>query len=194
MAIKTEINDKVFENFPELNSARLLLRDVKISDAESMLKLRSNDQVMIHMDSDYHNSIEDALKFIKLINDSYNNKQGINWIVELNETGEMIGYVCFHRLDRTNCRAEIGYALHPDYWRKGYTAEAIRKVVKFGFGEMDLHGIDANVNPKNEASKSLLKKLGFKKEAYFRENYLRNGKFLDSEIYCLLCSDKIDEQ
>lgn len=192
MAIKTEINNKVFENFPELNSARLLLRSIRSSDAGSMFRLRSNENVMIHMDCDYHNSVDDALKFIKLINDSYNDKQGINWIIELIETGEMLGYVCFHRLDRTNCRAEIGYAMHPDYWRKGYTAEAISEVVKFGFGEMDLHGIDANVNPLNDASKKLLLKLGFRKEAYFRENYLRNGKFLDSEIYCLLSSDTLN--
>jgi [ribosomal protein S5]-alanine N-acetyltransferase len=194
MNIKTEINDKVFENFPVMKTERLLLRNVKSSDAESIFKLRSNDQVMIHMDSDYHNSVEDALKFIKLINDDYNDKSGINWAIELTGTNEMIGYVCFHRLDRANCRGEMGYALHPDYWRKGYTAEAIREVVKFGFDKMDLHGIDANVNPKNEASKSLLKKLGFKMEAYFRENYLRKGVFMDSEIYCMICTDKINEE
>jgi len=193
MGVKTEINDSVFESFPVLKSEKLTLREFRNSDAEMIFRIRSNEKVMLHMDTDYHESVEDALKFIKLINDNYNDKSGINWAIELTGADEMIGYVCFHKLDRTNCRAEIGYALHPDYWRKGYTAEAIRKVVKFGFGEMDLHGIDANINPKNEASKSLLKKLGFKKEAYFRENYLKNGVFLDSEIYCLLCSDKIDE-
>lgn len=194
MAIKTEINDSVFESFPVLKTEKLTLREFRNSDAEMLFRIRSNEKVMLHMDTDYHKSVEDALIFIKLINDNYKEKSGINWAIELTGRGEMIGYVCFHRLDRTNCRAEIGYALHPDYWRKGYTAEAIRKVVRFGFEEMDIHGIEANVNPKNEASKSLLKKLGFKMEAYFRENYLRKGVFLDSEIYCMICTDKINEE
>jgi len=54
---------------------------------------------------------------------------------------------------------------------------------------MKLHSIEANVNPLNEKSKKVLERVGFKKEAYFRENYLFDGKFLDSVIYSLLEKD-----
>jgi ribosomal-protein-alanine N-acetyltransferase len=62
-------------------------------------------------------------------------------------------------------------------------------MVRFGFNEINLHSIEANVNPANERSKKVLEKIGFKREAYFRENYLFNKKFLDSIIYSLLEKD-----
>jgi ribosomal-protein-alanine N-acetyltransferase len=62
-------------------------------------------------------------------------------------------------------------------------------MVRFGFKEMNLHSIEANVNPLNERSQKVLERVGFKREAYFRENYLFDGKFLDSVIFSLLEKD-----
>ncbi len=90
---------------------------------------------------------------------------------------------------RNNVRAEIGYAMKPEYWGKGYIQEALIKVIYFGFNEFCLHSIEANVNPDNASSIKLLEKCGFKKEAYFKEDYFYNGKFLDSVIYSLLETD-----
>jgi len=70
--------------------------------------------------------------------------------------------------------------------------ETINTVVRFGFENIKLHSTEANVNPANEKSKRVLEKIGFKKEAYFRENYLFNNKFLDSIIYSLLEKDLTD--
>lgn len=65
-------------------------------------------------------------------------------------------------------------------------SEALTAIIAFAFEEMKLHSIEANINPLNEASRKLLMKQGFVKEAYFREDYYFNGKFLDSEIYSLV--------
>ena len=78
--------------------------------------------------------------------------------------------------------------LLPSEWKKGYMNEAIKRVIDFGFHSMKLHSIEANINPNNIASAQLLKKYHFIKEAYFKEDYYFNGKFLDSEIYSLLNS------
>jgi [ribosomal protein S5]-alanine N-acetyltransferase len=67
--------------------------------------------------------------------------------------------------------------------------EAMRTIFKFGFDELNLHSLEANINPLNNNSRAVLKKMGFQKEAYFRENYYYNGDYLDSEIYSLLNSD-----
>jgi ribosomal-protein-alanine N-acetyltransferase len=92
-------------------------------------------------------------------------------------------------LIKPHCRAEIGYSIHPDYWGQGIMTETFKILIEFGFSELKLHSIEANVNPKNVQSIKLLEKIGFKKEAHFRENFLYNGEFLDSLIYCLLESD-----
>ncbi|MBP6649301.1 MAG: GNAT family N-acetyltransferase, partial [Bacteroidia bacterium] len=76
--------------------------------------------------------------------------------------------------------------LHPDYQKQGIMAEALLKVLDYGFKTMKLHSVEANVNPENAGSINLLEKSGFVREAYFRENYYYDGKFLDSAIYSLL--------
>ena len=64
--------------------------------------------------------------------------------------------------------------------------EAMKGVLQYGFETMKLHSVEANVNPGNNASTKVLEKNGFVKEAYFKENYYYNGKFIDSAIYSLL--------
>ncbi len=104
-------------------------------------------------------------------------------------TDELIGYFGFWRLAMRHCRAEIGFALKPQFWGKGIMKETMNCLINFGFTELNLHSIEANVNPENEKSERLLVKFGFKKEAYFRENFFYNGIFKDSIIYSILETD-----
>ena len=64
--------------------------------------------------------------------------------------------------------------------------EALLKIIDFGFDEMNLHSIEANINPGNAASAMLLESAGFIKEAYFKEDYFFNGAFHDTIIYSRL--------
>jgi [ribosomal protein S5]-alanine N-acetyltransferase len=189
----TEINKDIFKSFPELESDRLLFRKILLSDAKDLLLLRSNDDVMKFMDVIRFESIADAEKMVQTVSESYDKETGINWGIIEKQSNSFIGYFGFWRMIPEHCRAEIGYALKREYWGKGYMYETINKIVRFGFEEMKLHSIEANVNPANEKSKKVLERVGFKKEAYFRENYLFDGKFLDSVIYSLLEKDLTDE-
>lgn len=68
---------------------------------------------------------------------NYEGKRGIRWGIELKETGQMIGTIGFHAWLHIHKRAEIGYEIHPDHWRKGYVSEAIQAVLPYGFDQMD---------------------------------------------------------
>jgi len=187
--MSTEIDKKVFKKFPEFESDRLLFRKILLSDAKDILLIRSDDDVMRFMDVIRFESIADAEKMIRSVEESYKNENGINWAIVEKHSNSFVGYFGFFRIIPEHCRAEIGYALKPEYWGRGYMYETINRMVRFGFKNMNLHSIEANVNPDNEKSKNVLEKIGFKKEAYFRENYLFDGKFLDSIIYSLLEKD-----
>ncbi|MGF1923347.1 MAG: GNAT family N-acetyltransferase, partial [Bacteroidia bacterium] len=65
-------------------------------------------------------------------------------------------------------------------------SEALHATINFGFNEIRLHSIQANVAPANNASQQILLKHGFVKEAYFKEDHYFNGQFMDSEVYSLL--------
>ena len=184
-----QINDSIFNSFPTLESERLLFRNFKGSDAEDIFYLKTDSRVMEYMDSVKHKSLDDSLEVIKKNQSSFNDKSGVNWAIIEKSTHKLIGYFGYWRLFRDNCRGEIGYSLKPEYWGKGYMFEAMTKLIGFGFKELHLHSIEANINTNNRNSEKLLLKFGFKKEAYFRENYLFEGEFLDSIIYSLLESD-----
>jgi len=185
----TEINKSIFKSFPEFESARLFFRKILLSDTKDLLLIRSNDDVMRFMDVIRFESIGDAEKWVQTADESYNKETGINWGIVEKQSNNFIGYFGFWRMIPEHCRAEIGYALKSEYWGKSYMYETIHRLVKFGFEEMNLHSVEANVNPLNERSKKVLERVGFKKEAHFRENYLFNGEFLDSIIYSLLEKD-----
>ncbi len=180
------INEKYFENFPELQTERLFLRKQELKDAANLQLLRSNEQVMTYMDSDPHPDVQTSEAFIAKNLKSYQQKKGFFWVIVAAQTGNYLGDIILRKIDRSNARAEIGYTLLPEFWGRGYMKEAMRAVISFGFKDLGLHSIEANINPANISSRELLLKTGFVKEAYFRENYYYNGRFLDTEIYSLL--------
>ncbi|MBI9053995.1 MAG: GNAT family N-acetyltransferase [Bacteroidales bacterium] len=114
----------------------------------------------------------------------------MNWAIVEKSSNVFLGYFGFWRIMKEHCRAEIGFALKPEYWGKGFMTESLLQFVNFGFNNLQVHSIEANVNPLNEKSMLILEKVGFKKEAYFRENYLFNGRFIDSAIFSLIEPNK----
>jgi len=189
--MKFEINKKVFDQFPELESGRLKYRQVTSKDAEILFVIRSNKEVMKFMDVEPMRSIAESENLIKSISESYKSGSGLNWGIVEKSTNTFIGYLGFWRIDSRHSRGEIGYALHPDYWNKGYMKETADTLIEFGFRKLHLHSIEANVNPENLPSMRLLEKIGFRKEAYFRENFLFRNEFKDSVIYSLLEKDLV---
>jgi len=181
-----KINDKVFDNFPVLESERLRFRAFEKKDAQGLFLIRSNSKVMEFMDTLPQTDIKEAEQFVLSNQNSFKKKEGINWAIEEKSSNKFIGYFGFWRLIQHNCRAEIGYALRPSSWGKGYMNEALNTMTKFAFEELMIHSIEANVNPNNKGSIKLLERNGFVQEAYFKEDYLFNGKFVDSMIFSLL--------
>ena len=187
--MSSKINKSIFENFPVLESKRIQYKKILVTDAEDIFKIRSSDDVMKYMDTSKMVSRTESIKFIESMDESFKKGNGINWGLIEKFTNNFVGYFGFWRIDSKNCRGEIGYALCPESWGKGYMLETFRTLIKFGFEELNLHSIEANVNPENISSIKLLEKFGFKREAYFKENYFFNNEFKDSIIYSLLKSD-----
>ena len=183
------INESVFDTFPLLESERLLFRAYEKKDAEALLNIRSHKEVSKYMDTTIPKSTQDIKKRIEGYHNAFKEKIGITWAIVEKNNHQLIGDFGIWKIDRQNSRGEIGYILHPDFWKKGYMKEAMNVIIRFGFNHLNLHSYKANVNIENENSKALLLNFGFKLEAYFRENFYYDGRFLDSEIYCLLKSD-----
>jgi ribosomal-protein-alanine N-acetyltransferase len=177
----------IFLPFPILKTQRLVLRQLSTNDADAILSLRSNDEVMKYIPRPYLKTKEDALELIAMFDDKIENGIGINWgIYFLEEPEKLIGIIGYYRMKPEHYRAEVGYMLFPKYNGKGIISEALQKVVEYGFKDMKLHSIEAVLDPENKGSEKVLLKNGFVKEAHLIENEYYEGRFLDTLIYSLL--------
>ncbi len=172
--------------FPTLSTGRLLLRQITTADVNKIFELRSNKAVMEFINRPLAETTADALQLIKIIIDNINISEGITWAISIQNDSTLIGTIGFWKIDTENHRAEIGYLLHPNHQQKGIMQEALSAVLNYGFTQMQLHSVEANINPANEASRKLLEKNKFIQEGYFKENFYYKGSFLDSAIYSLL--------
>lgn len=175
-----------FHPFQNLETERLLLRRLNENDADEVLALRGNPEIMRYIPRPLAKSREDALEHIAMIEDKIVNNTGINWGITIKGSPKIIGIIGHYKIQPENHRAEIGYMSFPESNGKGYMSEAIKAVVAYGFEHMDLHSIEAIIDPANIASERVLQKNGFVKEAHILENEFWDGKFLDTVIYSLL--------
>ena len=180
-----------FTPFPVIDTERLHLRRITDNDLNDLFYLRSNTTLMKYIDRPLAKTPEDAAILLGKMNHGIDNNEGIVWAITLINTNKLIGTISYHRIEKENYRAEIGYMLDPAFWRKGIVSEAMATIIEFGFDIMKLHSIEANINPGNAASANILKKFKFVKEAYYKENYYFDGRFLDTEIYSLLKEKRI---
>lgn len=175
-----------FTPFPTLTTDRLVLREITTADAPELFFMRTDDRVMKYIERPRPKNIDETITFINTITDLRNKNEIITWGIALKGESKLIGTVVFLNFKKEHYRAEFGYALHPDHWQKGIMNEVAKAVIEYGFKVMKLHSIEANINPANLASQKLLEKHKFVREAYFKENFFWEGKFLDSAIYSLL--------
>ena len=155
-------------------------------DDEEIFFLRSDKEILRFLDRDPAKTFVEAREWMRMINEGIDNNEHIAWAISLKSDPKLIGTITFWNVQKEHYRAEIGYALHPQFQGQGIMQEAIAAVLDYGFNTVKLHSVEANVNPNNAASIHLLERNGFVREAYHRENYYYNGHFLDSAIYSLI--------
>ena len=176
-----------FTPFPELKTKRLLLRRLERTDARAMFFLRSDENILRYLGKEPAKTITEAEEFIGRINKDVDENESILWgIALLDNPAVIIGTICLWNFRKEHYRSEIGYILHPDFWRQGIMKEAINCVVGYGFTIMGLHSIEAQLSPANTASSGVLESTGFVKEGLLKESFYFRGEFGDTLIYSKL--------
>lgn len=181
------MNKLPFENFPFLETERLILRKVdNVKDIADFFLLRSNASVMRYIPRPLAANEQDVIDLVNQGNEQYERGEMMNMAIALKDTNQFIGSVGFYRINWDAHRTEIGYILNPSYSGKGYVHEACTELVRFAFEEVGFHSLEAVIHPYNTASIKVVEKLGFVKEAHFKENEWFNGEFTDTFVYSLL--------
>ena len=170
----------------ELKTRDLNLRPLAETDADGMFALLSDAETVKYWNNQPITDL--ALAVRKLNEDMESDAKGnsISWALTLHEQDKMIGRCVLFDYDHVNHRAEIGFILNRNYWRQGLMQQALETVINFGFEKLELHRIEADVDPANSGSLALLEKLGFEREGFFRERWLICDEWKDSVMLGLV--------
>ncbi|MBV7503686.1 GNAT family N-acetyltransferase [Bacillus sp. sid0103] len=180
--------------FPILETKRLKLIEITHQHVDYLYEILSLEEVTRYYGTNRFTLPVEASRLIDMFHKNLVDKRGIRWGIKLKENQKFIGTVGLNALHLKNKRAEIGYELHPDYWRRGLASEAINEVIRFSFNQLDLCRIGAIVYPENEASINLLIKMGFTKEGILRSYIHQNEEFHDTSVLSILKPEWLKSQ
>lgn len=171
-----------------LSTDRLELRPLVAGDAPALLEIFSDPAVTRYGSSPPWKDLQVANDAIA--RDIRSAAEGVCFRLGLfrREDGALIGTCTLFSIDAQCRRAEIGYALAASEWGKGYASEAVTALLAYGFDEMKLNRIEADIDPLNVASARALERQGFVKEGHLKERWIVDGQVSDSVIYGLLAS------
>lgn len=175
--------------FPLLETERLVLREITVEDAPSILKYLSDKEVMKYYGLAPFQSVNDVLDEISWYQSIFRNKTGIRWGITVKEQQEVIGSCGFLNVEAQHARADIGFELHQAYWGQGIASETLKPIITYGFNQLKLQRIQALIEPSNTASQKLVERHGFVREGLLRSYEYTCGKFDDLYMYSLLKQD-----
>jgi RimJ/RimL family protein N-acetyltransferase len=163
------------------------LRRLTPGDLDDLHTIFSDPEVARFLAIPRHRDRVDTERFLASIDEGFRTGSLYQWGIE--HAGHLAGTCTLGGIDWGNRRAEIGFALGRARWGQGLMPDALRALLAHAFGPLNLHRIEADVDPRNEASLRLLERLGFRREGYLRERYFKDGEIQDSVLLGLLRAD-----
>jgi UDP-4-amino-4,6-dideoxy-N-acetyl-beta-L-altrosamine N-acetyltransferase len=111
------------------------------------------------------------------------------------EEGVLIGNIGLSELDWKNRNAYLGIVIaEKEYWGQGYGSDAITSLLRFAFGEMNLHRIHLSVFDFNQRAIRCYEKCGFRQEGRAREALFRDGSYRDTFQMAILRQEFLDAE
>lgn len=171
---------------PTLETPRLRLRWMTEADIPALFELFSHPEVTRYWSWSAYTEVAQAERLLRNVHKYFAERSLFQWGFARREDDRIMGTCTLAELSAQHRRASLGYALNHAYWGQGYGREAVRRVVEFGFTSLELHRLEADVDPSNASSIQVLEGLGFQREGYQRQRYFLNGETQDAVLYGLL--------
>lgn len=179
--------EEINQAYPRMETKRLVLRALRMDDADFIFKEYGDPQVTYYMrDEEPLKSLEQAKEMLSPLQTPEKMPDFKWWGIEYKTKGELIGTCGYRRWDKQHHRAEVGYDLWPTYWGQGIMPEALGALFRFGYLEMGLNRIEATTHMENDRSQRVLINQGFQREGILREYYCQDGQYNDQIQFSLL--------
>lgn len=172
-----------------IRTARLTLRPLTLADTQAIFEIFSNPAVMRYWSTAPWTAMAQAEKKLASVLEGYESGEHFTYAIERNEDAQLIGTLSLFNFVMPSRRADIGYGLGEPYWGSGYMHEALSAWVRHAFETLSLHRLEADIDPRNEASARALERQGFLREGLLRERWIVGEEVSDTSLYGLLAHD-----
>lgn len=172
----------------KLETDRLILRPFILDDATRVQELAGDkDVAKTTLNIPHPYALEEAKSWIK--NHPTMIKNGTYPFAIVLKTERIIVGTMTIRVNETHKKGELAYWVGKEYWGNGYATEAAKEVVRYGFEDLNLNRVWAKAMSKNPASIKVMKNIGMRKEGVLKQDMIKSGVFVDSDMYGLVKSD-----
>jgi RimJ/RimL family protein N-acetyltransferase len=171
-----------------LSTDRLVVRAMTSDDVRDIHAYQSREDVCRYLPFEPRTHDEVVEKVAKYSTALALNGEGDYWQLAIEQAAEpgVIGDLFFAIKSVGNATGEIGWTLHPDFTGQGYMTEAAGALLEIAFATLGLHRVFAQLDPRNDASIALCRRLGMREEAYFVADLWFKGEWGDTGIYAIL--------
>jgi ribosomal-protein-alanine N-acetyltransferase len=169
-----------------IESARLRVRGLRDDDLPALLEVNGDPTVTRMLPYPAWTTLADAQAWQRRMESLQADGSTLQLVVADRATDTAIGTCLLFRYDAGSARAELGYVLGRAHWGSGRMREALAALIDRAFGAMGLRRIEAEVDPRNEASTRLLLALGFTREGLLRQRWVTRGEAKDVAVFGLL--------
>lgn len=176
-------------SMPTLETERLILRRIVMSDAKDIFAYSSDEEVARHVLWSAQKNISEAKFYCKYMQRRYKSDEPSSWGIIEKKTNRLVGTIGFMAYSEENNSVEIGYSLAHWLWNGGYMTEALARVIDYTFDAMDINRIEAQHELTNPASGRVMEKCGMRKEGELRQRLYNKGRYVDVALYAILKGD-----
>jgi ribosomal-protein-alanine N-acetyltransferase len=181
-------------SFPVLETKRLNLREVTAADAPAVLGIHGDAELMRLFGNDPITDLAGAEALIRTFASwRLLANPGTRWAIEIKGSPGLVGTCGLFGWNRTWRKCIVGYELAKEAQGNGYMHEALGAALAWGFMEMGLNRLEAQVHPGNAPSLRVLRRLHFVEEGRLRQGGYWAGQYHDLLQYSLLREDWVPD-
>ena len=181
-------------SMPTLETPRLILRRIVMSDAKDIFAYSCDEEVARHVLWSAQESVSEAKEYCRFMMRKYRNDEPSSWGIIEKKTNRLVGTIGFMDYSEDNASAEVGYSLAHWLWNGGYMTEALSCVIDYAFETMELNRIEAQHELTNPSSGRVMEKCGMRREGVLRQRLYNKGRYVDVALYAILRSDPRPER
>lgn len=173
---------------PVLTSRQVRLRELRLSDAASLLAMLTTEEVSRFI-SPPPTTVEGFERFIAWTQRQRAAGSYVCFAVTVAGSDAAIGIFQLRELEKGFATAEWGFAIGSPYWGTGVFVEGARLTMAFAFERLGVHRLEARAAVRNGRGNAALLKVGAVPEAVLRQSFFRNGEYLDQTLYAIVEDD-----